>query len=706
MAQTTTVSIPVGGLVLLSGAPGAGKSSACEDLPPQLVVSSDDLRHRFFGTAPAMVDGQVGQRPLATDDGLIFSTLENLVKSRLKVGLTTVVDATLLTDRDRKPLAKLADQFGAPCQVIIFNLPLEQLQRQNRQRPNAVPAAVVEAFHQRLETSSQWPYTLISQPVSLTVDIPTIPDVVELDVIGDVHGLKETLLALLERLGYDRHLDHPQGRRLCFLGDLVDRGPQSLEVLDLAMAAVAKGHYCLRGNHDHNLARGLRGETVGSRSTQKTLHQLLRREPSYQRQIQTFIQTRPTFYRYRHYLLCHGDVDWFDPLLQPAKDHLYGCRKFRENYDTDAVFRQTSELTLVRGHIPATSPGRRTHSLEAGAGFGGPMVGLRLPAEKRYEQPCEFDYSRLPPSFGKQMHSLTGQKLVRQVSRGHFTLFHYTQKALASPESWQQFPILHQARGTVMGLGHEPINRPFPPIPHYLAAPTLLKPQAKVIAVEQLSGALMSVCLSPYDRQQLVIAGLKSFNIDLRHRRLLNHQGLCDRILTWLQAHPNITLLWTAVAPQTPQAITYPHQLPGLYLVGAGTLGQGFMEEAALDQLALELAVKRPRWFAAYFSEALQQVRTVAHEGFILRRADSGDFALQLKSPYYLRTQLLARLTPGRTRLMFEHPPGFKRQIDNACWPLVNWLTEHSSLEVWQHLSSIQQIDMLQTWLEARYSAC
>jgi hypothetical protein len=46
-----------------------------------------------------------------------------------------------------------------------------------------------------------------------------------IDVVGDVHGEIDALHDLLRHPGYIRHGDHPEGRRLVFLGDLTDRGP-------------------------------------------------------------------------------------------------------------------------------------------------------------------------------------------------------------------------------------------------------------------------------------------------------------------------------------------------------------------------------------------------------------------------------------------------------------------------------------------------
>ena len=72
-----------------------------------------------------------------------------------------------------------------------------------------------------------------------------------IDIIGDVHGEYDALRALLVQLGYDDEGRHPEGRRLVFIGDLCDRGPDSPAVVEWVMAAVAAGRaQCLLGNHE------------------------------------------------------------------------------------------------------------------------------------------------------------------------------------------------------------------------------------------------------------------------------------------------------------------------------------------------------------------------------------------------------------------------------------------------------------------------
>ena len=80
-----------------------------------------------------------------------------------------------------------------------------------------------------------------------------------LDIIGDVHGEWLALRNLLDQLGYDQHGEHRGGRRLIFVGDLCDRGPDSPGVVffvrELVMRGVAQ---CVLGNHELNILRNER----------------------------------------------------------------------------------------------------------------------------------------------------------------------------------------------------------------------------------------------------------------------------------------------------------------------------------------------------------------------------------------------------------------------------------------------------------------
>lgn len=58
-------------------------------------------------------------------------------------------------------------------------------------------------------------------------------------IIGDVHGCYKTLMALIGKL--------PKDAKLCFVGDLIDRGPDSAKVVEFVKS---NNHYCVMGNHE------------------------------------------------------------------------------------------------------------------------------------------------------------------------------------------------------------------------------------------------------------------------------------------------------------------------------------------------------------------------------------------------------------------------------------------------------------------------
>lgn len=75
------------------------------------------------------------------------------------------------------------------------------------------------------------------------------------DIIGDIHGHHDKLVALLERLGYEhtraswRHSE----RTAVFVGDLIDRGPKQVDTIDLVRGMVeSAAALCILGNHEFN----------------------------------------------------------------------------------------------------------------------------------------------------------------------------------------------------------------------------------------------------------------------------------------------------------------------------------------------------------------------------------------------------------------------------------------------------------------------
>jgi len=102
------------------------------------------------------------------------------------------------------------------------------------------------------------------------------------DVIGDIHGQAGKLEALLQKLGYVRRASGwipPLGRQAVFLGDLIDRGPEQVKVVNTVRSMIDAGHArSVMGNHEFNAIgyatprRGVPGEFL-RRPSPKNLSQ-------------------------------------------------------------------------------------------------------------------------------------------------------------------------------------------------------------------------------------------------------------------------------------------------------------------------------------------------------------------------------------------------------------------------------------------------
>src|SRR5437764_9583938 len=230
------ITLPELSLVVLMGPTGSGKSTfARKHFKPTEVLSSDYCR--------GLVSDDENSQD-ATNDA--FDVLRYVAGKRLARGLLTVIDATNVQAEAREPLVKLAREHDALAAAIVLKLPEDVCHERNRGRPDrAFGPHVVRGHCQQLRRSLRglgregfrYVHVLDNVEVIEQAQIERQPlwnnrkhDHGPFDIIGDVHGCYDELIALLQKLGYTTDLDRvvpPSGRKAIFLGDLVDRGPDS-----------------------------------------------------------------------------------------------------------------------------------------------------------------------------------------------------------------------------------------------------------------------------------------------------------------------------------------------------------------------------------------------------------------------------------------------------------------------------------------------
>lgn len=174
-----------------------------------------------------------------------------------------------------------------------------------------------------------------------------------IDIIGDVHGQLHALQSLGRELGYDVDREdwaHPEGRRLVFLGDLVDRGAHSLEVARIVHGLCRTGRaVCLMGNHEYNLVAHelhLSGYESPKRSNKATIADIKKRRAEWN-PVLDFFQGLPIALELTDLRIIHAC--WHTPSVEAVREQLgpEGARRGDAEH-------WASEHVLLRSPFDAT----------------------------------------------------------------------------------------------------------------------------------------------------------------------------------------------------------------------------------------------------------------------------------------------------------------------------------------------------------------
>lgn len=412
-----TIAIPELSLVVLIGASGSGKSTfASRYFRPTEVLSSDFCRG-------LVADDENDQA--AT--GAAFEVLHFIAGKRLEAGRLTVVDATNVQREARLPLVELARAHDVLPVAIVLDMPERVCEERNAARPDRdFGAHVLRRQRQQLRRSIKG----LQREGFRRVFVLHSPEDVEaaeiqrdrlwndrrddrgpFDIIGDVHGCFDELVYLLTELGYDiavggTSAHHPDGRRALFVGDLVDRGPNTAAVLRLVMGMSAAGTaIVVSGNHENKLLRALRGKNVQvTHGLAESLEQLDRESDEVRAAVVEFIDGLVSHFVFDggRLVVAHaGMKERFQGRTSArVRDFaLYGETTGETDefglpvrYEWAEDYR--GEAAVVYGHTPVPEARwvNKTICIDTGCVFGGRLTALRWPEKELVSVPAARTY--------------------------------------------------------------------------------------------------------------------------------------------------------------------------------------------------------------------------------------------------------------------------------------------------------------------------
>lgn len=423
------ISIPELSLVLLVGPSGAGKSTfARKYFKSTEIISSDVCR--------GLVSDDENNQAVSAD---AFELARFMAAKRLKHGLLTVIDATNVQPESRKDWIRLAREYHVLPVVIVLNLPEEVCRKRNQSRPDrnfgghVIPQQISqlkrnlrhlkeEGFRQVYELRSEEDVAMLETITRTPLYNNKKDEHGPFDIIGDVHGCYDELCTLLQQLGYGIDREHaelisaPQTtnedgytrtRKPVFVGDLVDRGPASPQVLRLVMNMVGNGSaLCVPGNHDAKLLKWLNGRQVQLKhGLEKTVEQLGSETPEFLEAVKTFIDGLIS-----HYVLDDGKLVVAHAGL---KENMQGrgsgaVREFCMYGETTGeidefglpvrynwALEYKGKAMVVYGHTPVPQAQwlNRTIDIDTGCVFGGSLTALRYPEKELVSVPALQQYA-------------------------------------------------------------------------------------------------------------------------------------------------------------------------------------------------------------------------------------------------------------------------------------------------------------------------
>lgn len=234
-----------------------------------------------------------------------------------------------------------------------------------------------------------------------------------IDIIGDVHGCFHELSELTSLLGYDWQSGipiHPRKRKLAFVGDLTDRGPKSLKVIETVYELIQNDlAYYVPGNHCNKLYRYFLGNKVqvkhGLETTVAEYKALdKKKQQKVRRSFMQLYENAPLYHilDQNNLIIAHAGIseELIGKQNSRVKTFVFYGDITGEKHDDGSPVRKDWALDyhgkplIVYGHTPVKEVRKvgNTYNIDTGAVFGGNLSALRYPELDTVSVPSTMPY--------------------------------------------------------------------------------------------------------------------------------------------------------------------------------------------------------------------------------------------------------------------------------------------------------------------------
>lgn len=391
-------------LIITAGIPGSGKSTAIKNLADKYktaescVICPDTLRKQYLGLFPY----KNGLKISLDADAKVWAQAKAMAESKFELGQTIIFDSTGLADM--KWLEKMAKQYRYRTLYVVFdNVDIDtcikrvKLRAENNQIPDDVlynfdlkmskykekTASNIYKYSEGKSIENAWDWTKYY--------LQDFSHFKKVNIIPDIHGQFNCL----------KQIDFIDDEAYIFIGDLIDRGTQNVEVIERIIELAEKPNiFLITGNHDNRLlkwANNLNAKSSGFKHTLKEIETKVQNIAEFKKKIAR-ISTHFKDYLYfkfcdELYFVNHSGVDNMyenipSALLNGVLTYGYSGTTYSNYHDYKEVgnnwLKNNPNITQIFGHrnvgnISDYKINERCYCVECGIESGADMKVLQLP---------------------------------------------------------------------------------------------------------------------------------------------------------------------------------------------------------------------------------------------------------------------------------------------------------------------------------------